>query len=307
MPLVQVNVTGSQAVEVEDGALGRALETAPKDAPVIICIHGYKFSPQVPAHTPHDHILALDPKRACRKAVSWPRALGFGGGDAAEGLCISLGWEARGSIWQAYERAAQTGEALARLIWKLDRPVHLIGHSLGARVALAALGHLHAGAVDRLVLLTAAEFRDKALAALDSEAGGAAEVINVTSRENDVYDWLFELALFKGDGDWRSLGSGLGTSRRNWVDVQIDDVQTRAALGRLGFSIPAADRLICHWSPYLRKGVFDFYASALRSPERLPMGLMQSLFERPHAPRWSRLLTPRLQPRSLPFRRNPTF
>ncbi|ATG47483.1 hypothetical protein CEW89_07800 [Celeribacter ethanolicus] len=275
MPLVKINADGPFLPPDTRERLRQALDATPAGAPVVICIHGYKFSPHVPAHDPHDHILALDPELTSRKVLSWPRALGFGTGTAQEGLCIALGWEARGTIWQAYDMARQTGEALARLIWKMDRPVQLIGHSLGARVILSALPRLPAVAVRRAILLAGAEFRSAAYHALDSEAGRTVEILNVTSRENRLYDLMFEMALRPDHGASRALGAGLGALRRNWCDLAIDNVRARAVLDRLGYPIPAPDRRVCHWSPYLRAGLFDLYRVALRTPECLPLALLQ--------------------------------
>ncbi|SFI54290.1 DUF726 domain-containing protein [Celeribacter neptunius] len=304
MPQLKINSDGPFLPPGARRDLRRALRDTPRDAPVIICVHGFKFSPKIPRHDPHDHILALDPGSPCRKARSWPRALGFGSGTAKEGLCIGLGWEARGSIWQAYARARQTGEALARLIWKLDRPVQVIGHSLGARVILSALPHLPAGTVERAVLLAAAEFRSTALHALDSEAGRAAQILNVTSRENDLFDLMVELALRPDHGPSRSLGSGLGEIRRGWCDMQIDDPATRAAFRHLGHDIPAPDRRICHWSPYLRDGLFEIYRTVLRHPERLPIPLLQELLPQPAERGHTRFLSALSRPAPLPFSRN---
>lgn len=300
MPLLKINTDGPFLRSGTRQALRQALATLPQDAPVIICIHGYKFSPRDPQHDPHAHILSLDPQSPSRTALSWPRGLGFGAGDPSEGLCIALGWQARGSIWQAYQQARATGEALARLIWTCDRPVHLIGHSLGARVILTALPHLPEGMVSRAILLAAAEFRSTAAHALDTEAGSTAEVLNITSRENDLFDLLLELALSPDHGPSRPLGAGLGTGHRAWCDVQIDHDATRAMLLRCGYDIPAADKKVCHWSPYLREGMFDFYRSALRQPERLPLGLLQDQLPAAPTPRFSHLLPrpPRVSPLS---------
>jgi pimeloyl-ACP methyl ester carboxylesterase len=279
MPLLKINAEGPFLPPETRVRLRQALDATPKGAPVVICIHGYKFSPQIAAHDPHDHILALDPGLNSRKVLSWPRALGFGTGTAQEGLCIALGWEARGTIWQAYDMARQTGEALARLIWKMDRPVQLIGHSLGARVILSALPRLPADTVQRAILLAGAEFRSAALHALESEAGRTVEILNVTSRENRIYDLMVEMALRPDHGASRTLGAGLGELRRNWCDLAIDKAQARATLARLGYAVPAPDRRVCHWSPYLREGLFDLYRVALRVPERLPLALLQETLQ----------------------------
>ncbi|AJE48201.1 alpha/beta hydrolase [Celeribacter indicus] len=274
MPLVKVNAAGSRPAAGDLAALEAALARVPREAPVVICVHGYRFCPDSLAHTPHGHILSLDPVRADPRAVSWPRGLGFTGETPEEGVCVALGWSARGSIWQAAARARPTAEALARVIRRIDRPVHLLAHSLGARVALGALPALPAGAVGRIILLAGAEFRAAARLAMTSEAGRTAEVFNVTSRENALYELLFQAALLGAQGPARTLGAGLGGTLPNWCDLPIDATATRDALARMGFPVPAPDRRVCHWSPYLRAGLFELYRAMLRSPEALPAGLL---------------------------------
>lgn len=307
MPLLKVNIDRQHPCAATQRDVRAALRHIPRSAPIVVCLHGYKFSPLEQAFDPHRHILSLMPESQSRKALSWPRALGFNGRNAAEGLCITVGWPARGSIWQAYEMARDVADGLARLIWDIDRPVSIIGHSLGARVALSAMPLLPAGAVSQLILLAAADFRSTAQEVLRSEAGKTCAFLNVTSRENDLYDLLAELALTPDHGRARSLGAGLGTQHPNWCDLQIDNAASRAALASLGFDIPAPDRAVCHWSPYLRAGLFDLYRTAIRHPEQLPLGLLKSLLPKAHSPRFSHLLRhiPRQLP--LPFVRKASF
>ncbi|MBL0900417.1 MAG: alpha/beta hydrolase, partial [Reyranella sp.] len=91
------------------------------------------------------------------------------------------------------------------------RGVQVIAHSMGARVALAALPQVAPGQITRLILLAAAETRGRALAALDSPAGRSVEVINVTTRENDLFDACFEWGIHLGLST--SIGQGLGAHR----------------------------------------------------------------------------------------------
>jgi hypothetical protein len=274
MPLCQVNISGDGPLEPEAtrAALAAALARLPAEAPVIVLVHGYKFSPNVAAHDPHTHILSLDP-RPSWKAVSWPRRLGLGAGEGAEPLCIAVGWEARGTLWQAYGRAAEAGAGLAALIGLIRalRPatqVQALAHSLGARVVLSALPHLEAGALGRAVLLAAAEMRSRAAAALETEAGRALGLLNVMSRENELYDTLLEWLVAPHAWGDRALGRGFGAERggaraSGRVDLRIDDSGHRAALAAMGFRIPEADRRFCHWSVYLRAGLFDVYRTVL--------------------------------------------
>lgn len=287
MPLVPIGPDCA----LPDG-LGQALAALPSHAPIILMIHGYRYSPAHPACDPHRQILSLDPDRNQRRALSWPRALGFGSGAGDEGLAMALGWEARGGLGRAFARAGDTGRSLARLVSRVadraGRPVAMIGHSLGARVALQALHHGDAGCIGRMVLLTGAEFRDAAAAALDSPAGRLAEIINITSRENDLFDFGMELWL--GGGGRQALGFGLERPAANWLDVQIDDSETLAALDALGFAVEQRPLRLSHWTPYLRRGLFDFYRTALAQPWALSLPMLRAHLPGAIQPRWSRLL-----------------
>ena len=309
MPLVRINAIGAQIALAQGAgpvgaALSEALRDVPPEAPVVVMIHGFRFSPARAGKCPHGHILSLAPQSDSWKAVSWPRHLGFTGQHPSEGLCIGFGWEAAGTIWTAYGEAARAGRALARLVGEIRaaRPgqqVDVVAHSLGARVTLAALPHLPAGALRRAVLMAPAEMRSRAEAALDTPAGRAARFLNVTSRENDLFDFLLEgLVAPHRVGD-RALGHGSGQGRCNWLDLQIDHAGTLAALGRLGHRIAPPARRVCHWSPYLRPGMFPLYRRFLRgeiAPETLRTALPAA-----QSPRWSRLLARPRGALPLPF------
>ncbi|WP_265501078.1 hypothetical protein [Paracoccus beibuensis] len=283
MAVMQVNA-GSEVPP----AILRAAGNLPPGAPIIVMLHGYRFSPHIPTHDPHRHILSPDD---LPHAPSWPRALGFSGQDG-EGLAIALGWDARGRLRAAYEKAADVGAGLGRLLSQLSdragRPVGLIGHSLGGRVALQAIATAEAGSVGRVILLNAAEFQHSAAEALRQPAGAGAEILNVTARENDVFDFALEQLLTRGRH--RALGNGLAQPRGNWIDLQIDDGATLDALADLGFPTDRGARRMSHWTPYLRRGLFDFYRAALCHPWALPLGLLRHHLPGRPQPRWSRLL-----------------
>ena len=316
MPLLQINAGPDRpGIPVPAGAaapprqtLNRTLRAAlAGDGPVIIMAHGFKFSPGHAHACPHRHILSLDPPGECRKALSWPRELGFGTGSATEGLGIAFGWPARGSIWHAYRQAEAAGVALARLVTEIRdvapaRPVHALAHSLGARVVLSALPHLAAGSLDRIIMLAAAEYGHHAAAALDSPAGRTAEAISITSRENDLFDFMLERLIAPPARGDRVLSQAL-PRRPNTLTVQMDNPATLAALRSAGFDIAPPAARICHWSSYLRPGVFGFYRSLIRRRETLPLArLHAALPERPD-PRWSRFVTAPRLPRFSPVGR----
>ena len=297
MPLVQINA----ADEVPRWHGGGTIRVADLEAlsqgrgPIVVMVHGFKFEPGHSTACPHTHILSLNPEPGCWKALSWPRELDFGTGACDEGLGIAFGWNARGTIWTAYEQAKAAGYALAALVAELHhrapwRPVHALAHSLGARVVLSALPHLPGGTMGRAILLSPAEYRSRAIAALDTPAGRSAEIINVTSRENDVFDFLLERVIRAPEYGDRIMGAGLPQNVTNGLTVQLDDPATLAGLARLGHMIAPPGGRICHWSSYLRPGVFALYRALLRDRGRLPLARLRGVLPDTHAPRWSRLL-----------------
>ena len=311
MSLLKINAVGDVPVLEDSTALARVLRENLRHlaagAPVVVLIPGYKFSPHKRATSPHEHILSLTPPKDCWKAISWPRHLGFGRGSRAEGLCIAFGWEARGSIWQAWATAARASIALAKLVNLIESirpgPVDLISHSLGARVALGSFKYLPAHSYGRAVLLSAAEYQSTARAALATDCGRSAEVFNITSRENDLFDWIIEWLVRGASRGDRALGSGLGGKAFNWLDIQVDDRATRRALSEFGYRIPRPSGRVSHWSAYLRPGLFAFYRDLIRARHDLPIACLRHVLPDQSAPRWSRLLRRPEWNLSLPWRR----
>jgi pimeloyl-ACP methyl ester carboxylesterase len=278
-------------------ALAKAL--AADSGPVIIMTHGYKFAPGHGDDCPHEHILSLSPRPHLRKRISWPRKLGFGADLPGEGVGIAFGWSGRGTIWQAYRQATAASASLASLIEDIHslapgRQVHLMAHSLGARVILSALRRLPENSVGRLILLCGAEYTGHAVRCLNTGAGRTAEVFNITSRENDLFDFLLERLIAAPRAGDRCIGAGLPDQPRV-VTVQLDHAGSLDVLARAGFDIAPPAASICHWSSYLRPGVFDLYHALLRHPGSLPLAQLRAkLPDRPDH-RWSRLLAPTIR------------
>jgi hypothetical protein len=275
---------GPEGLVLDRDRLARKLALLPPAAPVVAMIHGWRYAPGFAPDCPHGSILSLDPPPEDRRAVSWPRHLGL---DGTSGLGIALGWNSKCGPWRADRRAGQTGAALAeiaRTVHALSgRPLQVIAHSMGARVALAALPLLDPGHITRMILLAAAETRGRALAALDSPAGRTVEVVNVTTRENDLFDACFEWGVHLGLRS--SVGQGLGRAHPGWHDLWIDQPRTLERLALLGHPLADPPRRICHWSPYLRPGTIALYRALLdgrQSARDLPQ-------VRPSR-RWSRLI-----------------
>jgi hypothetical protein len=275
---------GPGGLALDRDRLARKLDELPPAAPVVVMIHGWRYAPGFSRDCPHGSIMSIDPPKDERRTVSWPRHLGL---DGRTGLGIALAWHAKCDPWRAHLRAGWTGEALAEIARTVHgqsgRPIHVIAHSMGARVALSALRGVAPGQVGRLILLAAAETRGRTLEALATPAGRMVEVINVTTRENDLFDAFFEWGIHGGLRT--SIGQGLGRAQRGWHDLWIDQPRTLAGLAALGHPLADPPRRICHWSPYLRPGTIALYRALLDG--RL---LARDLPLPQPARRWSRLI-----------------
>ncbi|WP_430449089.1 alpha/beta hydrolase [Rhodophyticola sp.] len=257
MPVLPVTARSSQIDAPE--RLRDALAALPSGATATVMVHGYRFCPLSGPTDPHRHILSPAPQSACWKAISWPRHLHLNRPGA--GLGIGFGWPATGPLREVAARAFVAGHALARTVRILrdtrpDLQVNIIAHSLGARVALAALDDLGAHDVARMILLSGAEYRGTADRAL---AGRSTRVLNVTSGENALFDMLFRALVPAPRWRDRPLSAGLGHPHPRWIDLAIDAPAHRMALARLGYPIRPPATRICHWSGYLRPGLFPLY------------------------------------------------
>ncbi len=289
--------------EPPDAAIAAALADLPDNAPVVIMVHGKGYRPGQFDRDPHNLLFAPRGGHGNSRNISWPRRLGFAlpGPRDPLGLCIAFGWEASGRIWAATAKADAASGPLAALIALIrrfapGRRVDLIGHSLGARVILGAVAQAEAGSVGRAILLAGADFTGRARQVLDTPAGRAAEFFNVTSRENDLFDFLFERAL-SPLGREAALGRGLGGAE-NWLDIQIDHAATVQGLRAMGLPLAAPPLRICHFSVYLRPGVFRLYRRLVHDREGLTMAQLRAALPLTPDPRWSRF--PRLLPRRWP-------
>lgn len=295
---------GSGRVNPDDlAAICRAAARLRPGQPVTIMVHGYRYAPGHPRDDPRHSIFSA--RHALCGELSWPRHLGFRE-DAAPGLAIGLAWNARGSIIAAHLRAGQAARALASIVRAIrdaagDCRINAIGHSLGARVILNAVAGLPAGHLSRAVLLCAAAFQADARAALAAGRGKGCEFVNITTRENDLFDALVEFALTAGCG--QTIGQGIGDPQADWVDIQIDNADILRRLAALGFPVVPARRRICHWSAYSRPGVFALYRALLTDPVALPLPVLAAATGARQDPRWSRLLVRPALSWPLPFRR----
>jgi pimeloyl-ACP methyl ester carboxylesterase len=292
MPVIAL-CDGGQPEQAIDASMLAALAPG---APYVVMIHGFRYSPSLSSRDPHRQILGLTPDPRCWGGVSWPRRVGL---NSDRGLGLAWGWEASGTIWAAHRNARQSGAALARVIANLrriapQRPVHVIAHSLGARVACAAIERLAKGDIDRVVLLAAALSVDEARRAAASPAGHQATSVNVSGAENGIFAIGLRLAL---PFDGRRLVPGAFASE-GWIDLRLDTPAVMDHLARRGWRIAPPRMAVCHWSGYLRPGVWRLYRDLLTKPDPVTLThLRQAAAQALHS-------TPAPQPRK-PFLPSP--
>ncbi|WP_170603798.1 alpha/beta hydrolase [Ruegeria arenilitoris] len=294
MPVIRINAVNGQAqLHCSPKSTTRVLRQLRNiPGPVIIMTHGFKYQPYNRKTCPHRHILSLQPRMQGDSCPSWPQQLGFGAGFENEGLALAFGWDASGPLWKTRSRALAAGRVLAKVINELhhchhDRPIHFIGHSMGVELALEALHHIQPGAIRRIISMTGAAYRSRTLRALLTPAGHQAELINITSRENDLFDFLYERIIQPPTLGDRSIGSGI--QAKNAVTLQIDCPATLDHLSNLALPVAAPQRRICHWSSYTRPGLLRLYNALLRNPERISLGNLRAGLPSYHQRRWSRL------------------
>ncbi len=279
MPLLRVN-TSPKGLSLQGSAQpvhGALAQAAATQGPVVIMVHGYKYSPFVTKNCPHARIFS---------AKGWPTPLGVHQSDVQG---IAFGWHARGGLRQAYSNALERARDLALLIssFRGRREVHLIAHSLGATLCLAALPYLLAGDVGRIVLLSGAAHLGLAHHALNTPAGRKCQMFHVTSGENALFDHIFEHIV----PDTGSIGRGLGCAHA--IRIHIDCSRTLSTLAELGYPLGLPQRCVCHWSSYTRPGVMSLNAAILSGalpfeelrraipPKTNPQYMMNSLVSLP--------------------------
>ena len=262
MTIIAVNAPGERVTKAVD--LRGALDRLGLDQPVTLLTHGFRYCPFTPDADPHTRLFSTDRRKSSWKSVSWAHYLRL----SKEGLGIGFGWPALGRLDQAATRAFAAGRAMAGLITEINaaRPdlrVRVVVHSLGARVALEAMQHAPTGSVETLLLLSGAEYRPAAERAMASQAGQAARVINVTSGENLAFDTLFRVLAPGRSVLSPMLSSGLGRAHPRWMDLRIDNPAHLAGLRALGYRPADPTHRVCHWSSFIRPGLFPIYRDLL--------------------------------------------
>ncbi len=307
MPILRLNA-GPDGLALHGSpapALAALHRAARGTGPVIILVHGFKYDPHCEACSPHNTIFGRDPSSGRGIHMPWLPDLGFGTDDADEGLAIAFGWHAGSNLWRAARSARSAGTLLAQAIRAIraqspGRSINIITHSMGSEVIFAALYDLRARDVARIVTLMAATYASRALTAMTTPAGRTAELFNVTSRENDAFDYMYERLIAPPVTGDRAMGAGLNVP--NVVNIQLDCPRTLSDLTAFGGHIAPPARRVCHWSGYTRPGALQFYARAMRQPDTVPLPALRAALPPGPAPRWSRVFVRPKPALSLPAR-----
>lgn len=253
-----------------DVDIADAVSRLPLGARVTLLTHGFRYSPYDADACPHARLFSATSRKTSWKSVSWAHYLRLNRADA--GLTIGFGWPGLGRLDQAAHRAYRAGEALATLMDVIhaarpDLRLNVVAHSLGARVALRAMARSQTAAVDTVLLLSGADYRDAAMAALAAPAGQRARVINVTSGENRAFDLLFRVlapsrAMFAPSLS-AGLNGGLNGTHPRWLDLRIDAPGHLSVIRAMGYRPAAPTHAVCHWSSFIRPGLFPLYRDLL--------------------------------------------
>ena len=306
MPSIQINAEGSvpRPHRGKCDLAVRLARIAPDKGSVILMIHGYKYLPHHPLHCPHRGMMSRDTRMPASHTPSWPHGLGFEGGHADKGLAVTFGWSARGALWAAQRRAVEAGQALAQVLAPLhalrpDQPIHVIAHSMITEVALETLHHLPPGVLSRILALSGVCYGARAYAALATPSGRAAEFFNITSRQNDLFDVMFEwLMTAPKPGD---RASGQDMSAPNALTIELDCHDMLFRLGTLGLTVASSARRGCHWISYTRSGVMRMHKALLRAPEICSLPRRCAALHKEPTPRFARLLARPSRAQPLPF------
>lgn len=282
MKVARINSLSGVPLSDQIAELGEYLSLQKKISSFVIMIHGYKFDSGDQNHCPHATMFNPDAVEQDYRTLSWPDAFHMA---PADSCAIGFAWPARGKLGSVYDLAARAGAELGQLIKALrlhhpEIPIHLMAHSMGARVALRAFHLLEAGDVERAILLFPAEYQVPTEATLSTDAGKACEILTIASHENTFYEFLFSWMKLAGAQMGPAFG-GYQPARSNHVTLWIDRTDIIDALNSMDIRIGHRERRLCHWSAYTRTGIFDLYARWLFHPRQLPIATLQHIATMP--------------------------
>ena len=98
MPFVRLNAVGTKVALHRSPCRWRPCldRVTNGTGPVIIITHGYKYAPGAGQTCPHATLVSPCRVPVLTNSTRWLQPLGFGTGDAGEGLAVAFGWNAGG-------------------------------------------------------------------------------------------------------------------------------------------------------------------------------------------------------------------
>jgi hypothetical protein len=247
--------------------------------PPVVMVHGFRYHPGAPdSDNPHRttfrhwraDILAGRPTIG----LGWWSCPGDGFSPLRHIGSVASAW-AHGqynTYRYAWDLAAQAGAALGEVLG-VAGPCDMLAHSLGSRVALAALRARMDAPVRRVVLLNGAELSRTALET--AVARPDVDFVNFVVATDNVLR-LFGGLFAPGNLYARTVGqAGLGEAApANWRDIQLDSPRFRAWAAGHGWPDVRGDDprgVLDHWYTHKHPGNWPLIRAALDG--RLPVDL----------------------------------
>ncbi len=209
----------------------------PHTRPILV-VHGFGYDPWgTVANSPQ---LSFVPQFSDRIFPGY-HVIGHNYYSAPAGVCgVVNSWLA--GRWNRYRHAWDLAEAeglkLRKYIDAMGEQVDIVCHSLGARVVASAFSQdyedLFEGKVRRVILLNGAEHVSRWAEVLRRPRLKQTQFLNICVKEDDV---LAKLGSVLSPGRFHApcVGqTGLGAAAPDrWIDVCLDDPETKAAARRL--------------------------------------------------------------------------
>ncbi len=240
------------------------------DIPVIL-IHGFGYDPwKNNDNNPH----FVGPLGEASTFGIWNRDLvpdrsviGLGWYSVPPGF-INLGkslWNGRWNRYRyAWDLAWEVGTVLSVMLRHLDGPVDILCHSLGSRVALAALAQERDLPIRNMVLMNGAEFAKPArIQAMENKD---INFVNLVVKADEVLAKLdTNFAPVSGEGPPIGLEGLEGASPENWSDILLDDSDVQAWGASRGWHLQGDNpkKYADHWFTYRHEGNHGLIRAAL--------------------------------------------
>ena len=232
------------------------------DVPVVM-VHGFDYDPWKNSDD-NPHFTGELGKVStfgmwCRDLLPDRTAIGLGWYSAPMGLrALWRAWRhGRYNRYRyAFDMAWDAGRVLSVMLRRLDGPVDVLCHSLGSRVALAALAQERGLPVRNLVIMNGAEMAETGERV--ARANPHVNFTNLVVRSDKVLRYAG--AVFAPEGGLYKvcLGQeGLGKDApSNWRDIDLDDPNTQAWARERGWNLKGDNPASRgdHWFTYRHPG-----------------------------------------------------